>query len=88
MPSRLPALGLEDFPAAALESSRPVLVLFAAQYCPACRLMEGTLEEFAEAHPEIGVARVDIASPDAPALRSPCTSPCPAPLWLSGSPPG
>ncbi len=69
MPEILPTLTADSFPAAVLRAERPLLVLFGADYCPACRLMEAILAEFAERHPEVQIAYVDVLAPDALALR-------------------
>jgi thioredoxin-like negative regulator of GroEL len=65
----LPALTAAGFPREVLESEQPVVVLFGAAYCPACRLMEGTLSELAALHPGVRVRYVDVVSEDGALIR-------------------
>lgn len=49
-----------NFAAEVLESDKPVLVDFWATWCGPCRMQAPILEAFAEEHPEVKVAKVDV----------------------------
>ena len=54
-------LGTEDFHKAVLESDRPVLVDFWADWCQPCHMLAPTIEQLAESYGDrITVAKVDI----------------------------
>lgn len=50
----------DNFEASVNGSDKPVLVDFSAAWCGPCKVQEPVLEQFAEAHPEIEVVKVDI----------------------------
>ncbi len=54
-------LGTEDFRQAVLESDKPVLVDFWADWCQPCHMLAPTIEQLAESYSDrITVAKVDI----------------------------
>jgi len=54
-------LGTEDFRSAVLESDKPVLVDFWAEWCQPCHMLSPTIEQLAEQYGDrITVAKVDI----------------------------
>lgn len=54
-------LGTEDFTQQVLESDRPVLVDFWADWCQPCHMLAPTIEQLAESYGDrITVAKVDI----------------------------
>ncbi len=54
-------LGTEDFRQAVLESDKPVLVDFWADWCQPCHMLAPTIEQLAETYGDrITVAKVDI----------------------------
>lgn len=65
----LESLNSENFEEKVLQSSKPVLVDFWASWCPPCRALAPTLEEFAgEMKDKVEVMKVDVqTSSDIPA---------------------
>lgn len=55
-----------EFQSVVLESERPVLVDFFAQWCGPCQMMAPVLEELSEQFPQITVVKID--SDEAPQL--------------------
>ena len=63
-------LGTEDFREAVLESDKPVLVDFWADWCQPCHMLAPTIEQIAESYGDrITVAKVDIDAAKALATR-------------------
>ena len=63
-------LGTEDFREAVLESDKPVLVDFWADWCQPCHMLAPTIEQLAERYGDrITVAKVDIDAAKALATR-------------------
>jgi len=63
-------LGTEDFRQAVLESDKPVLVDFWADWCQPCHLLAPTIEQLAETYGDrITVAKVDIDAANALATQ-------------------
>ena len=50
----------DSFEKEVLQSEKPVLVDFWATWCGPCKMLAPVLEEFAQAHPEVTVAKVDV----------------------------
>lgn len=49
-----------DFGSVVKDSSKTVLVDFWASWCGPCKMLSPVVEELAEAHPEIAVAKVNV----------------------------
>ena len=65
-------LGTEDFRQAVLESDKPVLVDFWADWCQPCHMLAPTIEQLAETYGDrITVAKVDIDAAKALANQLP-----------------
>ena len=54
------AVNSDNFQKVVLESDKPVLVDFWASWCGPCKMLSPVVEELAEAHPEIAVAKVNV----------------------------
>ena len=54
------AVNSDNFQKVVLESDKPVLVDFWASWCGPCKMLYPVVEELAEAHPEIAVAKVNV----------------------------
>ena len=50
----------DNFQSAVLESDKPVVVDFWAEWCGPCRMIAPVIEELADAHPNIVVGKLDI----------------------------
>ncbi len=50
----------DNFNAEVIQSDKPVLLDFWAPWCGPCRMQGPILEQFAEAHPEIKVGKVNV----------------------------
>ena len=50
----------DNFSEEVLANEKPVLVDFWAPWCMPCRMMAPTLEEFAEKHAEVVVAKINV----------------------------
>jgi thioredoxin 1 len=55
-----------EFEKEVIENQTPVLLKFTAEWCGPCRAMQPILEKFADEHPDIIVAKMDVD--DAPNL--------------------
>lgn len=53
-------LNNENFENLVLKSEKPVLVDFWADWCGPCKMLAPVLEQFAAAHPEITIAKVNV----------------------------
>ena len=54
------AVNSENFEREVLKSDKPVLVDFWASWCGPCKMLSPIVEELAQAHPEIAVAKVNV----------------------------
>ena len=54
------AVNSDNFQKVVLESDKPVLVDFWASWCGPCKMLSPVVEELAEVHPEIAVAKVNV----------------------------
>ena len=54
------AVNSDNFQKVVLESDKPVLVDFWASWCGPCKMLSPVVEELAEAHPGIAVAKVNV----------------------------
>ena len=54
------AVNSDNFQKVVLESDKPVLVDFWASWCGPCKMLSPVVEELAETHPEIAVAKVNV----------------------------
>ena len=50
----------QNFDQEILNSDKPIILDFWAGWCGPCRMLSGILEEFANEHPEIKVAKVNV----------------------------
>jgi thioredoxin 1 len=56
----LPLVTDETFDSEVLQSDKPVLVEFSAEWCQPCKTMAPLLAKFAVSHPEFKVVTVDV----------------------------
>lgn len=62
-------LNAENFDSVIAQSEKPVLVDFYATWCGPCKMLAPVLEELAEKHPQITVAKLDVDTATPVAIR-------------------
>ena len=59
----------DNFQGTVLESDKPVVIDFWAEWCGPCRMIAPIIDEIADAHPEVVVGKLDIEAARDVAMR-------------------